>query len=282
MDYCYLGKKLSPEKSVSDRQLSREKKKSNHSRLIEQPPSVPKERSTDLSEHRTPHTNEAKTSHHKDTEHDIPQWRIRLKERHAFYLTLEEKELVSKINTELKGFREDIKTCNFLFEVRDTVTIATKEIDLLIKDISSGEMLQYTYHKIKNMRKVLSKLNKAPENIEKIRKALKTGSLPKDLKDTINNHFAAEMRKFNTPSQDTIWKHWADFASDIDNISQLVNVHNDKQATFEKTSRDLRTFQKAGKKTTHHLFPTFGLKKIWHQIIKHLTNGHSSYKSEIA
>ncbi len=100
----------------------------------------------------------------------------------------------------------------------------------MITSIPSDKMLQYTYHKIQNMRKELSKLKKAPENIEKIRKALKTGSLPKDLRDLINKHLTAEMQTFNTPSKNTKWTtDWAGFIEYIEDTGDLINAHNNKQ-----------------------------------------------------
>ena len=74
MDSCCFRKKPSPDKSASDRQHSQEKMKSSRNWHVGQPPRVPKEMSTDLSEHRTSHMDEAETSHHKNTEHDILQW----------------------------------------------------------------------------------------------------------------------------------------------------------------------------------------------------------------
>lgn len=271
MDRC-SPKKAPPEKSVSDSQRSREKKMRIPSWLTGQSPSALEKKPTDISESK----DEAGTSHHKDTEHDIPQWRLKPKRQHDFYQPQEVKELISKINNELKGFREDLKICKLPFEMQTIVTIATKEIDpqiakiyniqesiylsrKIMKEASTGQKnttnelseldknrenmqkdlevwLQYTYHKIQNMRNELSKLHKALENIEKLQKVLETGSLPKDQRELINKHFTDEIQEFNISSVDTTWTtHWASLVETIEDLGNLINAHNNKHGKRRDT-----------------------------------------------
>jgi hypothetical protein len=224
MDYCCFRKKPSPEKPGSESLLSRKKVNPNRCWLIGQSSSAPEKKPTDFSEPK----DETGTSHRKTPEHDIPQWRIELKDISLPDQTQEVKELVSKINNKLEKFQETLKTSDFS---PNTMKFVIDEFnsDIEFMKINGNKNLQNKLLAIQDKIKMISNITEELKIIQKLLEPEKNSMLRISFNEFVDSSIQIPYEN-SRKAKNAIQNKWELLSRYIEQIKRSLNTLNERNA----------------------------------------------------
>jgi hypothetical protein len=210
--FSYFGKVSLPDKPASDSRHSQDKKKSNHSWLIGSSSSIPKEMSTNLSEHK----DKAEIFYGKNTKHDI-QWEIGLEVVSPHSQSQKVEKLVGDVDSKPKESQEQSPLKESEYDI--------PQWQIELKDVSPHPESQEMEELVDN---VNSKLKEFREN-------LKTSNFPSKTIECIMKTFSSDTESLKAHRQKQ--RKLTDIQKKIEIVSHVISEWKEIQQLLESEKK---------------------------------------------